>query len=648
MNTNFQTIQFNMPKNTSNVIKVIGVGGGGSNVVNHMFAQGLEGVDFVICNTDSQALVNSPVPNKIQLGATLTEGLGAGANADIGKKSAEESFQEIEEMLSSHTKMVFITAGMGGGTGTGAAPVIAKIAKSLDLLTVGIVTVPFNFEGKSRREQARKGVEEMKKYVDSMIVINNNKLRDIYGDLGYKAGFSKADEVLSTAATAIAEVITKNYTINIDLNDTKTVLTNSGTALMGSATATGKGRAKEAISTALDSPLLDDNRIVGAKNVLLLIVSGKKEVTIDEIGEINDHICSEAQADVNIIMGIGEDESMEDALSVTIVATGFDKEQQKKMSNAETSTIIHVIGEEGDNPQTTIDFDGKKDPLQKVEKPIDDTPFLPEEPSYYETLKKDKTPKEEIKEPLEKPVDEVAKPTEQIDDFTITVATTNVKNTVKIEEKPKPRPRARFYEQPSLFGFDSPISETKKPESITQQEEVKSEVVVNELEEIKETEVATEQYPDGTIVHTLTEEYIKFEEKISGAKNPEKKEETIVEEEETFTLSVEEPKQEVVEEPAVVEEPMTPYDIRISELRKTSEERKETLKNFNYKFSNRIFSEKIIEEYENQPAYKRMGIELEEVPSLSQQGTSRTTLSIDEDNDINLRSNNSFLHDNVD
>ncbi len=643
MNTDFHKIQFDMQKNTSNVIKVIGVGGGGSNVVNHMYAQGLEGVDFVICNTDSQALKNSPVPIQIQLGATLTEGLGAGANAEIGKKSAEESFQEIEEMLSCNTKMVFITAGMGGGTGTGAAPIIAKIAKSLDLLTVGIVTVPFNFEGKSRREQARKGVEEMKKYVDSMVVINNNKLRDIYGDLGYKAGFAKADEVLSTAARAIAEVITKHYTINIDLKDTKTVLENSGTALMGSATATGSNRAKEAITKALDSPLLDDNRIIGAKNVLLLIVSGKKEVTIDEIGEINDHICSEAQADVNIIMGIGEEESMEESLSVTVVATGFDKEQQKKIDNTPPSTIIHVIGEEV-NSQTTVDF-GEKEKSVIREKPDEDDSFLQEEKPYYKTLNKEETPKEEeIKEPLEKPVDEVTNSVESIGDFTITVASTNVKNVLKTEGTPK-RKKLSSYQQPSLFDF--PISEI--PENTIEQEVVDlEEVTVNKLEEIEEKKVE-EQYPEGTIVHTLTEEYIKFEEKFSGAKNPNKEEETIIEEEEpTFTLSVEEPKKEVVQEKPVEEELMTPYDIRISELRKTSEERKETLKNFNYKFSNRIFSEKIIEEYENQPAYKRMGIELEEVPSLSEQGTSRTTLSIDEDNDINLRSNNSFLHDNVD
>ncbi|WP_395633649.1 cell division protein FtsZ, partial [Flavobacterium sp.] len=293
-NSEFGSISFDLPKNQSNVIKVIGVGGGGSNAINHMFKQGIKGVDFIVCNTDSQALQNSPVPNKIQLGVNLTEGLGAGANPDVGHQSALESVGDIEKMLDSNTKMVFITAGMGGGTGTGAAPVIAQLAKERDILTVGIVTIPFQFEGKVRSEQALLGVEKLRKQVDSLIVINNNKLREVYGNLGFKAGFSKADEVLATASRGIAEVITHHYTQNIDLKDAKTVLSNSGTAIMGSAVATGDNRAKEAIITALDSPLLNDNKITGAKNVLLLIVSGSNEITIDEIGEINDHIQTEA------------------------------------------------------------------------------------------------------------------------------------------------------------------------------------------------------------------------------------------------------------------------------------------------------------------------------------------------------------------
>lgn len=250
----FDSIAFDLPKNQSNVIKVIGVGGGGSNAINHMFRQGIKGVDFVVCNTDSQALENSPVPTKIQLGVNLTEGLGAGANPDVGEQAALESFDDLKNLLSSNTKMVFITAGMGGGTGTGAAPVIAKQAKEMDILTVGIVTSPFQFEGKTRNEQAQIGVEKLRKEVDSLIVINNNKLREVYGNLGFKAGFSKADEVLATASRGIAEVITHHYTQNIDLKDAKTVLSNSGTAIMGSAVASGSNRSKIAIEKALDSP----------------------------------------------------------------------------------------------------------------------------------------------------------------------------------------------------------------------------------------------------------------------------------------------------------------------------------------------------------------------------------------------------------
>ena len=344
-NAEFGGISFDLPKNQSNVIKVIGVGGGGSNAINHMFESGINGVDFVICNTDSQALENSPVPNKIQLGMSLTEGLGAGANPDVGEQSAIESFEEIKTMLGTNTKMVFITAGMGGGTGTGAAPIIARMAKELDVLTVGIVTVPFQFEGKMRNEQAQIGVEKLRKEVDSLIVINNNKLREVYGNLGFKAGFAKADEVLATAAKGIAEVITHHYMQNIDLRDAKTVLSNSGSAIMGSATASGANRANEAIFKALDSPLLNDNKITGAKNVLLLIISGTEEITIDEIGEINEHIQSEAGNGANIIMGVGEDESIGGDVSVTIIATGFEADQQDDIINTEAKKIIHALEE---------------------------------------------------------------------------------------------------------------------------------------------------------------------------------------------------------------------------------------------------------------------------------------------------------------
>ena len=318
-------IQFNLPKNRSSVIKVIGVGGGGSNAVNHMSSVGVNGVDFIVCNTDAQALDHSPVTNKVQLGVSLTEGLGAGADPEIGREAAKESLDELKRILETGTKMCFITAGMGGGTGTGAAPVIAKAAKEMGILTIGIITVPFSFEGNIRASQAEKGIEEMRQSVDSLIVINNDKLRQVYGDLGFRNAFAKADEVLAGAAKGIAEVITNHYTQNIDLRDARTVLENSGSALFGTGSAEGSGRAAQAIAAALDSPLLNDNHIKGAKNVLLLLTSGngEHEVTIDEIGEITDHIQREAGGNANVIMGIGGEEEIGSRITCTIVATGF-------------------------------------------------------------------------------------------------------------------------------------------------------------------------------------------------------------------------------------------------------------------------------------------------------------------------------------
>lgn len=350
------TLDFDMPKHRSSVIKVIGVGGGGSNAVNYMKSQGIRGVDFIICNTDVQALEYSSVENKVQLGVNLTEGLGAGANPKVGEKAAIESYSSIQSILGTTTKMVFITAGMGGGTGTGAAPIIAKAAREMGVLTIGIVTVPFHFEGGLRLRQAETGIEKLKEHVDSLIVINNNKLREVYGNLGFKTGFNKADEVLATAAKGIAEVITHHYNVNIDLRDAKTVLKDSGTAIMGSSKASGSQRAIKSVQGALDSPLLNDNHIQGARHVLLLIVSGNREheITFDEIGEINDYIQSQAGKQVDIIMGIGEDEQLNDAIQVTIVATGFNASNPVgTIKPAEQELIVHEL----DSISETSDID---------------------------------------------------------------------------------------------------------------------------------------------------------------------------------------------------------------------------------------------------------------------------------------------------
>ncbi|MBC8511217.1 MAG: cell division protein FtsZ [Cryomorphaceae bacterium] len=325
-------MDFQMPKNQSSQIKVMGIGGGGSNAVNYMFEHGIKGVDFVICNTDAQALEASPVPIKIQLGANLTEGLGAGSNPEVGRRAAEESADRIIELLDANTKMLFLTAGMGGGTGTGAAPVIAEIAREKGILTVGVVTNPFSTEGGYRKQYAEDGLAELKKYVDTLLIINNDKLIEVYGDLTFTQAFGKANEVLNTATKGIAEVISQHLLVNIDLNDARKVLENSGTAVMGQAIAVGENRAIEAVMGALDSPLLNDNDITGAQQVLLKIVtgSGDDEIKMSELFKIKNKIQEAAGRNVNIIEGIGIDPELGAAVSVTVVATGFEEKRKPK------------------------------------------------------------------------------------------------------------------------------------------------------------------------------------------------------------------------------------------------------------------------------------------------------------------------------
>ncbi len=337
--------EFQLPKNQSSQIKVMGVGGGGSNAVNYMFEHGIKGVDFVICNTDLQALEASPIPIKIQLGENLTEGLGAGSDPDVGMKAAQESADRISELLDANTKMLFITAGMGGGTGTGAAPVIAEIAREKGILTIAVVTHPFSNEGGYRKKYAKEGLEELKKQVDTLLIINNDKLIEIYGDLTLTQAFGKANEVLNTATKGIAEVISQHLQVNIDLNDARKVLANSGTAVMGQAEATGENRAIEAVNDALDSPLLNDNDITGAEQVLLKIVSGvgEDEIKMSELSKIKSKIQQAAGRDVNIIEGIGFDADLGSAVSVTVIATGFEtkKVNEPRTIKLEESTLVN-------------------------------------------------------------------------------------------------------------------------------------------------------------------------------------------------------------------------------------------------------------------------------------------------------------------
>lgn len=696
-NTEFDNISFDLPKNQSNVIKVIGVGGGGSNAINHMFSQGIKGVDFVICNTDAQALENSSVPIKIQLGMDLTEGLGAGANPKIGEQSAVESMADIKSMLTSNTKMIFITAGMGGGTGTGAAPIIARMAKDMDILTVGIVTIPFQFEGKVRNEQAHIGVENLRQNVDSLVVINNNKLREVYGNLGFKAGFSKADEVLATAARGIAEVITHHYTQNIDLRDAKTVLSNSGTAIMGSATATGTNRAYEAISKALDSPLLNDNKITGAKNVLLLIVSGADEITIDEIGEVSDHIQVEAGHSANIIMGVGDDESLEGSISITIIATGFDAEQQHDITNTETKKIIHTLGDEH---KAELDLTPKVTAKQ-IELPSDDVTFEvnQEAPVIRHTLFEE----EEVEtKPIQVEESRVEQPkpqsffpektaslenndqannlpfegyiatSELIKNIEVDATTIDIHHLAefeqiiineidvnsfelvpqrnsrsKIEKVNKPEQfiikdttiaKEETKESDGMLHFDMPFSESSTKGSEANEPIAKHLADDIEVKDPLEVVPVNEVTREGVKVYSL-DDYSEVEEELITAKPAQTTE--IVEEKIVFeTKTVPSKEDDVIPEDA----PIDPMNTPISKLLKDrTEERKRKMKDFNYKFRN---SASKIDEIERQPAYKRQGIELEDTND-SNPNLSRTSVNTDDD-DIDLRSNNSFLHDNVD
>ncbi|MGB1230943.1 MAG: cell division protein FtsZ [Winogradskyella sp.] len=628
-NNEFGSISFDLPKNQSNVIKVIGVGGGGSNAINHMFLQGIKGVDFIISNTDAQALQNSGVPNKIQLGVALTEGLGAGANPEVGEQAAIESMEDIRRMLETNTKMVFITAGMGGGTGTGAAPVIAKLAKELDILTVGIVTMPFQFEGKMRNEQAQIGVEKLRQHVDSLVVINNNKLREVYGNLGFKAGFSKADEVLSTASRGIAEVITHHYTQNIDLRDAKTVLSNSGTAIMGSATASGQSRSQDAIMKALDSPLLNDNKITGAKNVLLLIVSGSQEITIDEIGEINDHIQTEAGFGANIIMGVGEDESLQESISVTIIATGFNVDQQDEISNTETKKVIHTLGEDLEDNIRVSKKPISKSPLN-VTAPKE-TPILRHtlvDDAEAEVKKKnnaanlDLIPTTNILRDINVVCEEVLDV--NTDDFVIT----SVKN----------EPLQTEVEEQTTLTFDLPItqSEPKTVEHI----QPKNEKLLFQLDEdIKNIEVTDtiDVVSESRSNVEAEKRYIldATESEVNSKKTPKTQKEDIV-----FERKVLENK----ESKANVEQEIDPMHSSISELLiSRASQRRQKMKDFNYKFNNAK-----VDEIEKEPAYKRRGVNLENTQHSSETNTSRLSVGTDDNDDLQLRSNNSFLHDNVD
>ena len=633
-----EDFNFDLPKNRSNVIKVIGVGGGGGNAINYMFKQGISGVDFVVCNTDSQALEKSPVPIKIQLGVSLTEGLGAGANPEIGSLAAKESEEEIKALLSNQTKMVFITAGMGGGTGTGAAPIIAQMSKQIDILTVGIVTIPFQFEGRMRSEQAETGIDILRENVDSLIVINNNKLRQVYGNLGFKAGFAKADEVLATAARGIAEVITHHYRQNIDLKDAKTVLSNSGTAIMGSAVAEGADRAEESVVKALDSPLLNDNKINGCKNVLLLIVSGEDEITIDEIGEINDLIQTEAGNNTNIIMGIGEDKNLKKAISVTIIATGFNSDQQHEIVNTEAKKIIHTLEEDQPYVQDLTDQEKKPNNTGIYDS---DMGYSSKVYNYKGSIESEKSNFSKISSTeIEKKYDskdsnfkenDLIKTNQTIKD--IETISTQVHQNLNEEVQEKESVNStEIFDFEVINDLDSSQIEFDFNESIdgSKNNEVKNSNLEYDDCDLKNSEIDNRNLDKNTLNDSLDQ--------ISETENLD---------EDTLKIEIKSTQtdESSSNEPFEFDDKNgTPFDNSIEEtIKNSNNSSKEELKKFNYSFQKNI---KRINEMDKQPAYKRLGYDIDQ--NADSDKKSSLTLDKDVNDEIQLRSNNSFLHDNVD
>ena len=607
IDTNFS---FDLPKNKSNVMKVMGVGGGGSNAVNHMYKQGIKGVDFVVCNTDSQALEESPVPNKIQLGVNLTEGLGAGANPEIGKLAALESYEELKNLLETQTKMLFITAGMGGGTGTGAAPIIAEMAKEFDILTVGIVTIPFNFEGKNRELQAVKGLEKLKRSVDSLIIINNNKLREVYGNLGFKAGFSKADEVLATAARGVAQVITHHYTQNIDLKDAKTVLSNSGTAIMGSSITSGSNRANEAVIKALDSPLLNDNKIEGSKNVLLLIVSGVEEITIDEIGEINEYIQKETGNSANIIMGVGEDLELGNNISVTVIATGFGDEKQNSLVSSETKKVIYTLDQDHPFEKNLIEDDEMIIDNLKIE---------------LDSIVDDNLNEESQQKKIESEINEILRNIDLSYEVVEPEFNDIELNNIELNDIEYVESEFNDYKDSNneisfgLFSSDNySINNIKKEEFIesgnefVQPNEIDQDHL-NNFNEVGEDEI----------------EFIKLD------LNEEVSEDLEIQDQ--IHVNQDNSENEIEMPENLFEKPIENDSDNENLIRR------ENLKQFNYVFKNKNST---IEDLEKIPAYKRMGIEINDSKSQNEDMFSKTILN--EDNKLEFPDVNTYLHDNVD
>jgi cell division protein FtsZ len=599
-------MKFDLPKDQASIIKVIGVGGGGSNAVNHMYNQGITGVDFMICNTDAQALEQSPIPNKIQLGTTLTEGLGAGANPEVGKNAAIEDVEAIKAVLQNNTKMVFITAGMGGGTGTGAAPIIAETAREMGILTVGIVTIPFSFEGRRRKQQADEGLEALRNSVDTLLIINNDKLRMMYGNLRMGEAFSKADDILAVAAKGISEIITVTGYVNTDFRDVQTVMKDGGTAIMGSGTAEGENRAIDAVTKALASPLLNDNEIKGANYILLNITSGTEEITMDEIGDITDFIQDEAGLTADVIWGNCTDESLGEKVSVTVIATGF----------GANSTDSFKLGEKPEKVIMTLDADVPT----SITTTLNDDVVGPtevtsenEEPTLKTAVEEQPTLNFETETPI------VEKPAAERVVFNLETEDEDVE--AKTEE--------------ATWNWGANTTTEDEVEATINEEQIT--FVDNEVEEVKE-DFVTESIEEEIIEEPIAEETKTVVWNLDDNSTEDDGVDAESIEEITFTK-----KQNSIDNSAE-EGPVYTNRLPDEEQMKRSQERIMKIKELGM----RMKTPSGINDLENEPAYKRRKINLDEVAHSSENPISRFTLSNDGEGKPKLNDDNSFLHDNVD
>lgn len=610
-------MKFDLPKDQASIIKVIGVGGGGSNAVNHMYNQGITGVDFVICNTDAQALDQSPIPNKIQLGTTLTEGLGAGANPEVGKNAAIEDVEAVKAILQNNTKMVFITAGMGGGTGTGAAPIIAEAAREMGVLTVGIVTMPFSFEGRRRKQQADEGIAALRANVDTLLIINNDKLRMMYGNLKMGEAFAKADDILTVAAKGISEIITVTGYVNTDFKDVQTVMKDGGTAIMGSASAEGENRAVDAVSKALSSPLLNDSEIKGAKFVLLNITSGTEEITMDEIGDITDYIQDEAGLTADVIWGNCTDESLGSKVSVTVIATGF--------GASETSTF-----EFGEKPEKKV-YGLDEDVPTNITQPVEEEEIM--------DAVTEETVSDEIEEPTlitkTEETTEIEQPTLNFDSEYTPEVTDEEESAEKVVfslDDNEDEIEAKRDEM-SMNWSELNSSETES-KSTTEEEQVWMQDA-NDEEKIKAAE-------ESVIVWNLNED--DSVEEVTNEGTDFTANDDVDAPEDEFTLSRKEEIESIEDELSEEEGPVYTNRIPDEEQLKRSQERVMKIKELGMKMK----TPSGINDLEKEPAYKRRKIDLNETPHSSENNVSRFTLSEDEEGKPKLNDDNSFLHDNVD